>query len=122
MPPRFRETGLPSPTAKREGGSRRSATPKAKAEKTVAKRVLADDEEATLLDLVDNVLTRGVVLTGDVTIGLAHVDLVYARLSLLLCAADRIMPGEHPDPVQRLQDRVAARTRGRERRRSARTP
>jgi hypothetical protein len=32
------------------------------------------------------------VLTGDVTIGLAGVDLVYARLSLLLCAADRVLP------------------------------
>ena len=51
-------------------------------------------EDASLLDIVDNVLSKGVVLNGDVTIALAQVDLVYARLSLLLCAADRVLPGE----------------------------
>jgi hypothetical protein len=72
-------------------------------------------EEATLLDLVDNVLNRGVVLTGDVTIGLAQVDLVYARLSLVLCAVDRILPGEDPEPLVR----HAARARARRARRRA---
>ena len=86
--------------------TRRRIAPKA--DRTIAARVLAEDE-ATLLDVVDNVLTKGVVLTGDLMIALANVDLVYARLSLLLCAADRIMPGEDPDPVQRLQDRHALR-------------
>jgi hypothetical protein len=52
------------------------------------------DDDATLLDLLDNVLNKGVVLSGDLTIGLARVDLIYARVSLLLCAADRILPGE----------------------------
>lgn len=49
-------------------------------------------EEGTLLDLVDNLLNQGVVLTGDAVIGLAGVDLIYLRLSLLLCAADRVLP------------------------------
>ena len=75
---------------------------------TVAERVLSDDA-ATLLDVVDHALTKGVVLTGDVTIALAHVDLVYARLSLLLCAADRVLPGEDPDPIRRRHDRREAR-------------
>lgn len=71
-------------------------------------------EDATLLDLVDNVLNKGVVLTGDLTIALARVDLVYARLSLLLCAADRILPGE-PDDTMRRHDarRRVRRRRGR---------
>ena len=92
----------------RRGAATRPAAPVRK--KTVAESVLADDG-ATLLDVVDNVLTKGVVLTGELTIGLARVDLVYARLSLLLCAADRVMPGEHPDPVQRIRARHAARRR-----------
>lgn len=79
---------------------------------TDAVRVLGDDE-ATLLDIVDNVLTKGVVLSGDITIGLAHVDLVYARLSVLLCAADRVMPGEDPEPMRRQHDRHQARVRRR---------
>ena len=60
---------------------------------TDSERILGDGD-TSLLDVVDNVLNKGVVLTGDVTIGLAGVDLVYARLSLLLCAADRVLPTE----------------------------
>ena len=55
------------------------------------------EADASLLDIVDNVLNKGVVLTGDITIGLAQVDLIYAQLSLLLCAADRVLPGEDVD-------------------------
>ena len=59
--------------------------------RSVAARILDADDEATLLDVVDNALTKGVVLTGDLTLALAQVDLVYLRLSVLLCAADRIV-------------------------------
>ena len=52
-------------------------------------RVL-EGADASLLDLVDNVLTKGVVIDGEVMLGLAGVDLVYLRLSAVLCAADRI--------------------------------
>jgi len=48
--------------------------------------------DGSLLELVDHLLNQGVVLTGDLVLGLAGVDLIYARLSLLLCAADRILP------------------------------
>jgi len=50
--------------------------------------------DASLLDLVDNLLTRGVMVTGDVMLGLARVDLIYLRLSVLLCAADKVFPPE----------------------------
>jgi len=62
--------------------------------------VLGSDD-ASLLDIVDNVLNKGVVLTGDITIGLANVDLIYARLSLLLCAADRILPDRAEEDARR---------------------
>ena len=52
---------------------------------------LAEIDES-LLDLVDHVLTKGVVLTGDLVLGVADVDLIYLRLSAVLCAADRILP------------------------------
>ena len=58
-------------------------------------------EETSLLDVVDNVLNKGVVLSGDLTIALAQVDLIYARLSLLLCAADRVLPNEETDFMAR---------------------
>jgi hypothetical protein len=53
---------------------------------------LLEGADATLLDVVDNLLTRGVVLRGDVVLGIAGVDLVYLELQLLLCAADRLLP------------------------------
>ena len=53
---------------------------------------LLEGSDISLLDTVDHLLNKGVVLTGDVVIGLAGVDLIYLRLSVLLCAADRILP------------------------------
>jgi hypothetical protein len=55
---------------------------------------LLDTNDSSLLDLVDNLLTRGVMVTGDVMLGIARVDLIYLRLSVLLCAADKIFPRE----------------------------
>jgi gas vesicle structural protein len=43
-------------------------------------------EQVTLLDLVDRVLNTGVVLTGDLTLAVADVDLVYVGLRLLLAS------------------------------------
>lgn len=54
---------------------------------------ILDESETTLLDLIDNLLNRGVLLNADVILALAGVDLVYVRLSALLCAADRVLPG-----------------------------
>lgn len=51
-----------------------------------------DSSETSLLDLVDNLLNQGVVITGELVLGLAGVDLIYLRLSALLCAADRVLP------------------------------
>ena len=51
---------------------------------------LLEDADASLLELVDHVLNKGVVVSGDVMLSIAGVDLVYLRLSVLLCAADRI--------------------------------
>ena len=81
---------------------------------TESERILGESD-ASLLDVVDNVLNKGVVLTGDVTIGLAGVDLVYARLSLLLSAADRVLPGEQTDFVARHHARYLLRARRRSR-------
>ena len=74
---------------------RTSARPKRDAD------LVLDSSETSLLDLVDNVLNKGVVLSGDLTIALAQVDLIYARLSLLLCAADRVLPSEDTDLMER---------------------
>jgi hypothetical protein len=53
---------------------------------------IVEEEEASLLDLIDNLLAKGVMLNADLILALANVDLVYVRLSALLCAADRVLP------------------------------
>ena len=40
--------------------------------------------QVTLLELVDRVLNKGVVLSGDITLSVADVDLVYVGLRVLL--------------------------------------
>jgi hypothetical protein len=52
-----------------------------------------EESETSLVDVIDNLLNRGVVLNADLILALADVDLVYVRLSALLCAADRVWPG-----------------------------
>ena len=46
------------------------------------------DEELTVLELADRLLNRGVVLTGEVTISVAGVDLIYLGLSVVLSGVD----------------------------------
>jgi hypothetical protein len=67
---------------------------KRRQQRPVVDRVLNPEEE-TILDLLDHVLNKGVMATGDLTLGVAGVDLIYVRLSSILCAADRVLP---PDP------------------------
>jgi hypothetical protein len=82
-----------------------------KSKKRTDAELVLGTEDASLLDVVDNVLSKGVVLSGDITIALAQVDLVYARLSLLLCAADRVLPDEDLDFFERHRKRHEARER-----------
>ncbi len=49
-----------------------------------------EDADTRLVEVVDSLLERGVMLTGDVVLGLADVDLIYLKLSTLLAAADRV--------------------------------
>jgi hypothetical protein len=53
---------------------------------------IIDDDDKSLVDVIDSLLNQGVMLNADVILALANVDLVYLRLSALLCAADRIIP------------------------------
>jgi Gas vesicle protein len=55
---------------------------------------IIDESDSSLLDVLDNLLNRGVVVNADLVLALADVDLVYVRLSALLCAADRVLPDE----------------------------
>ena len=73
---------------------------------TVAADQVLDPPESTLLDLLDNLLNKGVMANGDVTLGVAGIDLIYLRLSTLLCAADRVLPrSSNPSAPRRARRR-----------------
>jgi len=48
--------------------------------------------DQSLLDVIDHVLNKGVLVSGEAMLGVAGVDLVYLRLNAILCAADRVQP------------------------------
>jgi hypothetical protein len=76
----------------------------------VVEDVLGPEEES-LLDVLDHLLNKGVMLNGDVTLGVAGIDLIYLRLSTLLCAADAVLPRTAGKPRPRRRRRTAARRR-----------
>lgn len=51
-----------------------------------------------LVDLLDRVLDAGVVISGDIILSLADIDLVYLNLRLLLGSVDTLFP---PDSAGR---------------------
>lgn len=59
-------------------------------DRALVEQILPPD--STLLDVLDELLNKGVMANGDVTLGVAGIDLIYLRLSALLCASDKVMP------------------------------
>jgi gas vesicle structural protein len=56
----------------------------------VTEEIVPLDERIRLVELVDRVLDKGVVLHGDIVISVAGVDLVYLELQLLLAAVESL--------------------------------
>ena len=75
---------------------------------------LEEDEELSLLETLDHVLDRGLVIAGEVTIAVADIDLIYLGLNLLLGSTETVerVLGERERRVELLRGRVqAARTK-----------
>ena len=69
---------------------------------------LDEEEELSLLETLDHVLDRGLVIAGEVRIAVADVDLVFLGLNLLLGSVetvDRVL-GERGRRVELLRGRV----------------
>jgi hypothetical protein len=89
-PPRRVET--PRPTATPRPAVQRPPRVKRSAPRRTAVASIVDDSDKSLVDVIDSLLNQGVMLNADIILALADVDLVYLRLSALLCAADRVLP------------------------------
>jgi hypothetical protein len=73
-------------------------------ETQLADRVL-EPQEASLLDLLDRLLEKGVMANGDLSLGVAGIDLIYVRLAALLCGADRVLPRDSSAPARKSRHR-----------------
>ncbi len=51
--------------------------------------LVSKEKEITLLDLLDRILDKGVILFGDVTLSVADVDLIYLGLKVLLTSIEK---------------------------------
>ncbi len=50
--------------------------------------VIDQSKDITILEILDRVLNKGVVLTGDIVISVADIDLVYLGVKLLLSSVE----------------------------------
>lgn len=58
------------------------------------------DDRVRLVELVDRVLDKGVVLRGDVIIGVAGIDLIYLELRLLLSGVQALQERGRRVPLE----------------------
>ncbi|MFH1891837.1 MAG: gas vesicle protein [Candidatus Zixiibacteriota bacterium] len=72
--------------------------------------LVTQSEQVTLLEVLDRVLNKGVVISGDLVISVAGVDLVYLGLKVLLSSVEtmerlreapirRLIRSQHNDPL-----------------------
>jgi hypothetical protein len=79
---------------------------------------LDNDDELSLLETLDHVLDRGLVIAGEVTIAVANIDLIYLGLNLLLGSTEAVnrVLGEREQRLEFLHVRAPdASERGEER-------
>jgi hypothetical protein len=71
------------------------------------------EEELSLLETLDHVLDRGLVIAGEITISVANIDLIYLGLNVLLGSVESVnkVLGARE---QRLELLVGASKEGRE--------
>ena len=72
--------------------------------------VFDEEEELSLLETLDHVLDRGLVIAGEVTIAVADIDLIYLGLNLLLGSTETVerVLGERERRVELLTGRAPA--------------
>jgi len=59
---------------------------------------LDDTRQVSLCEVLDRVLNKGVVVTGDVTISVADIDLIYLGLQIVLSSIETLRQGSSRAP------------------------
>jgi hypothetical protein len=61
--------------------------------------VIDQSKDFTLLELLDRVLTKGVILSGDIVISVADIDLVYVGVKLMLSSVETMEQLKSGKPI-----------------------
>lgn len=64
-------------------------------------------ERITVLEVLDHILDKGIVVSGNLVISVANVDLIYLGLQLVLSSAETLFPinqGRFSDDLSLLPD------------------
>jgi gas vesicle structural protein len=69
--------------------------------------------DIALVELLDRVIDKGVVISGDITISVADVDLIYLGLRVLLAPSDRIIRDTGQNRHRKGSEDIALRVRDR---------
>src|SRR6185436_350817 len=90
---RVREAGTRAPVPRTIGaGPRRLRRKTSPAPVQSCSGGSSDPQGQSLLDVVDNLIDKGLALDTELVLGLADIDLIYLRAGALLAAADRVFP------------------------------
>ena len=54
----------------------------------IQNNVIDQSKDITILELLDRVLNKGVILSGDIVISVADIDLVYVGVKLMLSSVE----------------------------------
>ena len=65
--------------------------------------IITESKDVTLLEILDRVLDKGVVISGDLVISLAEIDLIYVGLKVLISSVEtmeRLRGAPFASPMQ----------------------
>jgi hypothetical protein len=63
--------------------------------------VFDQSKDITILELLDRVLNKGVILTGDIVISVADIDLVYLGVKLMLSSVETMEQLKAGKPIKK---------------------
>jgi gas vesicle structural protein len=62
--------------------------------------VVDRSKDITILELLDRVLNKGVILTGDIVISVADIDLIYLGVKLMLSSVETMEQLKAGKPIK----------------------
>lgn len=73
---------------------------------------ILEQNELSLLETLDHVLDRGLVIAGEITISVADIDLIFVGLNVLLTSTETAQKvlGERKQRAQELEQRTVAQS------------